>query len=91
MNRALIGWGAIVIGVVLLCPAVFEIVSGVFQPHAYPRSSSWVPRVLGELLGPSAIYVTGTVWLALGIGLVAIGIRELRSRRVSANTHRSSE
>jgi hypothetical protein len=91
MNRALIGWGAIVIGVVLFCPAVFEILSGTFQPHGYPRASSWVPRVLGELFGPLATYITGAVWLALGIGFIALGVRELRHRQVIAREQRGME
>ena len=79
MNRALFGWGGIVIGVALLCPGVFEILSGTFQPHGY-RRLGWVPTVLGEIFGSSATYITGAVWLAFGACFITLGVRELRRR-----------
>ncbi len=79
MNRRLVGWVAIVLGVTLLGAGAYEILSGQFFPQDY-RASWWVPQVLVASFGTGAIYLAGIVWLALGVAFIAAGSGALRSR-----------
>jgi hypothetical protein len=92
MNRASIGRGALAIGAVVFALAAFDLAEDKVQPQGTPpRSSLWMPGLVGELLGSSATLVMGAVWLAVGITFIVSGSRELFLAGVSAKEQRTDE
>lgn len=77
MSHKFIGAGFIILGLFALCPAIYEIASGEFFPHAY-RRNSWLASMLKIFYGSYAPYMSAWLWILIAVGSIYVGIRTMQ-------------
>ncbi len=78
----LIGCGTIALGLALTFAAAFELITGEFLPGGYHNDSAWlVSSWLLKAFREWGPYLSGLIWLVLGLCCYRMGLTILRDAR----------
>jgi hypothetical protein len=73
-----LGWGAIVIGCAVLCPGIYELVSGTYSPVGYGSRGGWIKNFFHLLFAANGSYMSAFIWLAMGGAFIWYGFDFLK-------------
>jgi hypothetical protein len=61
-----LGWGAIVIGCAVICPGIYEILTGTYSPVGYGNRGGWIKGLFHALFAANGPYVSALAWFTMG-------------------------
>ena len=79
ISDKIFGWGSIIIGCAVLCPAIYEIASGTYSPVGYGARGGWIKGFFNLLFAANGPYISALMWLAMGCAFIWAGISSLKT------------